>query len=121
MLFASQARGPTCCGQLVRNCPRRWVAGLKSLVLTYTGTRKVTCSERRMRLFVNGKPGYTWYVSITVSAADLYDIELWSVRGDRHELLGEAGDLYFDDLQAAVEALYDKAIKEHNHGAIYLS
>lgn len=89
--------------------------------LTYTGTREVTCSARRLRLYVNGKRGHTWYITITVSAADLYDIELWSVRGDRRELLGETSDLYFDDLQAAVEALYDNAINEHNGGVIHVA
>lgn len=93
--------------------------------LCYTGTRKVELVQsggevRRLRLYVNGKPGHTWYITITVSAADLYDIELWSVHGTTKKLLGEASDLYFDELQRAVEKLYDTAINEHNGGCIPL-
>ncbi len=88
--------------------------------LVYIGTSRITRSETRLRLYVNGKPGHTWYVSITVSGADLYDIELWSVRGTTRMLLGETSDLYFDDLQRAAERLYDTAIQEHNGGRIPL-
>lgn len=87
--------------------------------LAYTGTRKVEHGATWLRLHVNGKP-HRWHITITVSGADLYDIELWSVRGDSWELLGETADLYFDDLREAVEALYDKAINEHNQGAIFI-
>ena len=78
--------------------------GLNS-ALAYTGTRKLEHSELRLRLYVNGKPGHMWYISITVSGADLYDVELWSVRGRDKRLLGEMGDLYCDRLQQAVESL----------------
>ncbi|MFF5004764.1 hypothetical protein ACFY3G_18270 [Streptomyces phaeochromogenes] len=88
--------------------------------LTYIGTRKIERSELRLRLYVNGKPGHIWRMTITVSGADLYDVELWSVRGGHAQLLGESGDLYFDQLQAAVEELYDTAISEHNGGVIQL-
>jgi hypothetical protein len=66
--------------------------------LVYIGTRKVEHTERRLRLYVNGKRGHTWYITITVSASDLY----------------------FDDLKQAVEELYDTAIRVFNDGWIPL-
>ena len=88
--------------------------------LVYTGTRRVQHTERRLRLYVNGKPGYTYYITITVSAADLYDVEMWSVRGNSKQCLGQQCDLYFDDLQTAVERLYDEAMNATNDGCIPL-
>lgn len=86
--------------------------------LAYTGTRKVEHTERRLRLYVNGKPRHTYYITITVSGADLYDIEMWGRRGDKKQLLGEQADLFFDDLQGAVENLYDRVMNETNGGYI---
>jgi hypothetical protein len=77
-------------------------------------------SKRRLRLYVNGKVGYTYYITITVSGADLYDIEMWSVHGECKALLGQRTDLFFDDLQTAVEHLYDTAMNETNDGCISL-
>ena len=95
--------------------------GLKG-ALAYIGTRHIDYANRqRIRLYVNGKRGYTWYINITVSVADLYDIELWSTRGSCKALLGEKSDLYFDDLQQAVEDLYDQAIRDHADGVISLN
>jgi hypothetical protein len=89
--------------------------------LVYVGTRRVGYSGRRLRLYVNGKPGWTYHISITVSGADLYDIEMWGKRGNTRKLLGRVADLYFDELQAAVEKLYDTVMDETNDGFIPLS
>lgn len=88
--------------------------------LAYIGTRRIEYSEHRIRLYVNGKPGHIWRMTITVSASDLYDLELWDLRGDQAGVLGEANDVYFDELQHIVESLYDTAIGEHNSGFIPL-
>ena len=88
--------------------------------LVYMGTRKIEASELRLRLYVNGKPGRIWRMTITVSGADLYDVELWSIHGDKAQLLGESSDLFFDQLQDACERLYDTAINEHNGGMIHV-
>jgi hypothetical protein len=88
--------------------------------LAYTGTRRVEHTERRLRLYVSGKRGHTYYVTITVSVLDLYDIELWGQRGDKKQLLGQQADLDFFDLQGAVETLYDRVMNETNGGYIPL-
>ena len=88
--------------------------------LVYTGTRKVESSETELRLYVNGKPGWQYVISVTVNGSDLYDIELWGMRGKVKRSLGKHGDLYFDDLQAAVEQLYDQVMRETNDGFIPL-
>jgi hypothetical protein len=95
---------------------RRRLAG----ALTYTGTRKVTYSRTELRLYVNGKPGRTYVMSITVNSADLYDIALWDVRGSRKRSLGKRANVFFDELQRAVEDLYDKVMGETNDGVIPL-
>jgi hypothetical protein len=59
-------------------------------------------------------------VSITVSAADLYDVTLWGMRGGPTQALGTRSDLYFDELQAAVEELYDDVMRQANNGFIPL-
>src|SRR2546430_17000886 len=87
--------------------------------LVYTGTRRIARTDARLRLYVNGKPGHTWDISITVSAPDLYDVELWSVRGTTRQLLGETNDLYFDEPQQAGESLYSTAIPEDNRGVVH--
>ncbi len=88
--------------------------------LVYTGTSKVEHSDTELRLYVNGRPGWCYVVSITVSGADLYDIELWGLRGKRKRSLGKQADLYFDELQQGVEQLYDKVMNETNDGFIPL-
>jgi hypothetical protein len=88
--------------------------------LTYTGTRRVEHTGRRLRLYVNGKRGHTYYITITVSGVDLYDIELWRQRGVKKQLLGQQTDLDYLDLQGAVENLYDRVMNETCSGFIPL-
>ena len=82
--------------------------------------RKVEHSDTELRLYVNGKPGWCYIVSVTVSGADLYDVELWGLRDHCKRSLGKQSDLYFDELQQAVEQLYDKVMDETNDGVIPL-
>lgn len=88
--------------------------------LAYTGTRRIKLSETKLRLYVNGRPAWSYYISITVNFDDLYDIEVWGTRGNTKKLLGETSDLYFDDLQGAVERLYNRVMRETNDGWIPL-
>lgn len=88
--------------------------------LVYTGTRRVEHSDTEVRLYVNGKPGWCYIVSITLSAADLYDIELWGLCGRTKRSLGKQANLYGDELQHAVEQLYDRVMNETNDGIIPL-
>lgn len=88
--------------------------------LACTGTRKVSHSDTELRLYVNGKPGHLYIISLTVNGTDRYDIELWDVRGARKQSLGKQADVYFDELQQAVEELYDNVMNETNDGFIPL-
>lgn len=88
--------------------------------LAYTGTRRVTHTDTEVCLHVNGKPGWRYVVSITVSGADLYDVTLWGLRGVTKQALGSLADLYFDQLQHAVERLYDDVMERTNNGEIPL-
>lgn len=85
---------------------------------------------------VNGKRGAGWKMIINIEADDTYTVRLWqSARiGAKRavklmaegklipagEVLYEASMVYCDNLQAVVEAMYDKAIKEKNGGFIPL-
>lgn len=88
--------------------------------LAWTGTRKVAASETELRLYVNGKPGWRHVISITVNGGDLYDIELWGLRGQSKRSLGKQEGIFFDELQAAVEQLYDAGMRDTNDGVIPL-
>jgi hypothetical protein len=86
----------------------------------YTGTRRVTSSNTEIRLHVNGKPGWRYIVSLTVNAADLYDVTIWGLRGAQKQALASQQDVYFDELQATTERLYDRVMEETNNGWIPL-
>lgn len=88
--------------------------------LAYTGTRKLEHSDTEVRLYVNGKPGWCYVISVTVNAGDLYDVALWGLRGRVRRVLGGRDDLYFDELQQAVEEVYDQVMRETNSGYIPL-
>jgi hypothetical protein len=89
--------------------------------LAWMGTRKLGTSETELRLHVNGKPGWRYVMSVTVNAGDLYDIELWGLRGKTKKSLGKQEDIFFDELQSAVEQLYDAVMRDTNDGVIPLS
>lgn len=73
---------------------------------------------------VNGKRGRAWTLIIAYESDDTYTV--WLVEG--HEarqadsmVLGHQEDVYCDLLQSVIEAVYDRAIQEHNGGFIPLS
>jgi hypothetical protein len=88
--------------------------------LVYTGTSRVEHGFTEVRLYVNGKPGWQYVVSITVNAADLYDVTLWGLQAMTKQALGSAKDVHFDELQKRVERLYDDVMNKTNGGMIPL-
>jgi hypothetical protein len=88
--------------------------------LAYTGTRQIIKGKDYAGLMVNGKPGNRWMIKITLDFSDTYIVELIAGRGDKVESLDRREDVYCDELQSEVEQMYDRAIKEHNHGFIPL-
>jgi hypothetical protein len=58
--------------------------------LVWTDTRKISAGTTELRLYVNGKPGWRYAISITVSANELYDIELWELHGANQEVAWQA-------------------------------
>lgn len=88
--------------------------------LAYTGTRRIQHTDTELQLYVNGKPGWRYVVSITVNGADLYDVTMWALRGETKQALGGCQDVYFDELQHVVEQLYDRVMNETNDGVIPL-
>jgi hypothetical protein len=73
---------------------------------------------------VNGKPGRRWTLVIAYEPDDTYTV--WLVEGHRGRQPGSMvlaceRDVYCDTLQSAIEAVYDRAIREHNGGFIPLS
>jgi hypothetical protein len=88
--------------------------------LVYAGTHRIEHGSTEVRLYVNGKPGWRYIVSVTVSAADLYDVTLWGLRGATKRALGSRNDVFFDELQRAVEQLYDDVMERTNGGQIPL-
>ena len=72
---------------------------------------------------VNGKTGHLWTLIIAYEPTDVYTV--WLVEGHRDRKPSEMvlachRDVYCDTLQAVIEAVYDRAIQEHNQGFIPL-
>lgn len=88
--------------------------------LVYTGTRRIIKGKDYISLQVNGKPGFGWFITITLDPSDTYIVELAAHRGDKVESLAKETDVYCDELQRTVEQMYDEAIKKHNRGFIPL-
>jgi hypothetical protein len=88
--------------------------------LAWTGTRKIGRSETELRLYANGRAGWQYVISVTVNGGDLYDIELWGLRGQAKQSLGKQADIFSGDLQTAVEELYDAVMRDTNGGVIPL-
>ena len=73
---------------------------------------------------VNGKRGHRWTLIIAYEPNDVYTV--WLVEGHRGRQPGSMvlacqRDVYCDTLQGVIEAVYDRAIQEHNGGFIPLS
>ena len=74
---------------------------------------------------VNGKPGRRWTLVIAYEPDDTYTV--WLIEGRRRRQLSSSivlacdRDVYCDTLQSVIEAVYDRAIREHNSGFIPLS
>ena len=73
---------------------------------------------------VNGKPGRAWILIIAYEPDDTYSV--WLVEGHKARqpdsmVLACQRDVYCDTLQSVIEAVYDRAIREHNDGFIPLS
>ena len=73
---------------------------------------------------VNGKRGRRWTLIIAYEPNDVYTV--WLVEGHRGRQPGSMvlacqRDVYCDTLQGVIEAVYDRAIREHNGGFIPLS
>jgi hypothetical protein len=73
---------------------------------------------------VNGKRGKAGTLIIAYEPNDTYTV--WLVEGHRERsadsmVLARVEDVYCDTLQSVIEAAYDRAIHEHNHGFIPLS
>jgi hypothetical protein len=73
---------------------------------------------------INGKRGRDWTLIIAYEPDDTYT--LWLVEGHSERsadsmVLACQEDVYCDTLQSVIEAVYDRAILEHNGGFIPLS
>ena len=73
---------------------------------------------------VNGKRGRRWTLIVAYEPNDTYTV--WLVEGHRGRVAGSMvlacdRDVYCDTLQSVIEAVYDRAIREHNGGFIPLS
>ncbi|MBE7504440.1 MAG: hypothetical protein HS113_29940 [Verrucomicrobiales bacterium] len=73
---------------------------------------------------VNGKPGRRWTLIIAYEPDDTYTV--WLVEGHRGRQPGSMvlaceRDVYCDTLKSVIEAVYDRAISDHNGGFIPLS
>ncbi|MCA1997017.1 MAG: hypothetical protein LDL56_07300 [Armatimonadetes bacterium] len=73
---------------------------------------------------VNGRRGWVWTMTVAYEPDDTYTV--WLTAGRRvdgilqlNELSCER-DVYCDELQGTVEAVYDAAIQTHNGGFIKL-
>ena len=72
---------------------------------------------------VNGKPSHAWTLIVAYEPADVYTV--WLVEGHRERKASEMvlacqRDVYCDTLQSVIEAVYDRAIRDHNQGFIPL-
>jgi len=74
---------------------------------------------------VNGKRGEQWHMIVAYEPSDCYTV--WLVRratptewtaGQRGAILDHARDVYCDQLQSVIEAMYDAAIAKHCQGFI---
>ncbi|MCZ7636695.1 MAG: hypothetical protein M5U12_12090 [Verrucomicrobia bacterium] len=73
---------------------------------------------------VNGKRGRRWTLIIAYEPDDTYTV--WLVEGHRGRQAGSMvlacdRDVYCDTLKGVIEAVYERAIREHNGGFIPLS
>ena len=73
---------------------------------------------------VNGKRGRRWTLIVAYEPNDVYSV--WLVEGHRGRQPGSMvlaceRDVYCDTLQSVIEAVYDRAISDHNGGFIPLS
>ncbi len=72
---------------------------------------------------VNGRRGRAWTLIIAYEPDDTYSVWLVEGHSDRKAsemVLACLRDVYCDTLQSVIEAAYDQAIREHNHGFIPL-
>ncbi len=88
--------------------------------LVYTGTRSLAYNDNALHLYVNGKRGETWMISIILDVSDTYTVRLVAENKAAKQLLDSKDDVYCDELQAVVEQMYDNAIKKYNGGFIPL-
>ena len=77
--------------------------------------------EVGLQCHVNGKRGHRWTLVIAYEPNDTYTV--WLVEGHRGRkpdtmVLACQRDVYCDTLQGVIEAVYDRAIQEHNQGFV---
>lgn len=80
--------------------------------------------EVGLQCHVNGKPGHRWTLIIAYEPDDTYTVWLVEDHAERKPdtmVLACQRDVYCDTLQGVIEAVYDRAIQEHNQGIIPLS
>lgn len=88
--------------------------------LAYTGTSAFSVSDNMAFLKVNGKPGYKSFISITLEPGDYYTVRYHTKRGTTMKIHEKMEEIYCEDLQDAVEAIYDMTMNKTNHGFIPL-
>jgi hypothetical protein len=79
--------------------------------------------EVGLQCYVNGKRGHRWTLVIAYEANDTYTV--WLVEGHRGRkpdtmVLACVREVFCDTLRGTIEAVYDRAIREHNQGFIPL-
>lgn len=83
---------------------------------------------------VNGKKGAGWKIIVSLEPSDTYTVRLWkpskiSLKKQCQlmsanqmvpvgTVMATSTDVYCDQLQGCIEAMYDKSIREHNNGWI---
>jgi hypothetical protein len=77
--------------------------------------------EVGLQCLVHGKRGHRWTLVIAYEPNDTYTV--WLVEGHRGRkpdtmVLACCRDVYRDTLQGVIEAVYDRAIQEHNQGFV---
>jgi len=79
--------------------------------------------EVGLQCLVNGKRGHRWTLNIVYEPNDTYTV--WLVEAHRGRkpdsmVLACERDVYCDSLRGVIEAVYDRAIRQHNGGFIPL-
>jgi len=79
--------------------------------------------EVGLQCHVNGKRGHRWTLVVAYEPNDTYTVWLvegrWERKPDTMVLACER-EVFCDTLRGTIEAVYDRAIREHNQGFIPL-